>query len=320
MTGNDKLTKVKIALLSMVRHPWEQGTAANAFKESGDEDIVILMANDAIARQLEDGRLSAMWPTYNITDPCVCGESVMFAYEKTGDLKYLDAAKKMLDFINKAPGTEEGLQYHNYKQPMIASDCMYMVPPFYAIMREYQEAVKQADLRIKLLWNEEKQVMNHQWDAEKNTLWRDKRWGAASGWTLAALVKIIHWLPENLHRERELLCSHFNRLVNGMLQYQLPNGLFHDCLDEPDTFVETNAAQMLAYSIYRGVYWGFLDNSFISSADRIRKTANEQVDDIGLVQGAAAAPGFESPGVSPEAQSFYILMETAATDIESRTH
>ena len=38
--------RVKRALLSMQRHNWEQGVAAQAFLEAGDKDIAIAMAHE----------------------------------------------------------------------------------------------------------------------------------------------------------------------------------------------------------------------------------------------------------------------------------
>ena len=77
-----------------------------------------------------------------------------------------------------------------------------------------------------------------------------------------------------------------------------------------------NAAQMIAYSIYRGVTWGFLDKKYIPDADRMREAANDKVDDMGFVQGVAAVPYFDLYGISPEGQAFYIMMEAAAQDYE----
>jgi len=313
-TGNEKVRKAKTVLMTMIRHPWEQGTAANAFIESGDEQFAVLMASEAVSRQSRDGRLACIPGSTNITDPCVCGESVMYAYQKTGDEKYKIAAQKMLQYIQTAPGDADGIQFHNTTQPMIAADCMYMIPTFYAVMGEYEEAVRQVDLRFNLLWNEEKGAMNHQWDAENNRLWRDKRWGAASGWNAAAIVKVLNWLPEEMKDERERLTGYLNKLVEGVLKYQLADGLFYDILDEPGTFVETNTAQMMAYSIYRGVHWGFLDKQYIPAADKMRVAANAKVDDSGFVRDVAGAPHFTASGVSPEGQAFYILMEAAAED------
>ena len=314
LSGSEKVRKAKVVLLTMTRHPWEQGTAANAFMESGDGHIAVLMASEAVSRQSRDGRLGWIPGSTNITDPCVCGESVMFAYECTGDERYKLAAEKMLKYIDSAPADANGIQFHNTSQPMIAADCMYMVPTFYAVMGRYEEAVRQVDLRFNLLWNEEKGAMNHQWDAANNRLWRDKRWGTASGWNAAAIVKVLHWLPDGMAEEKARLTGYLNKLIDGVLKYQTADGLFHDVLDEKETFVETNAAQMMAYSIYRGAQWGFLDTSHIEAADRMRAAANAKVDDTGFVRDVAGAPHFNSSGVSPEGQAFYILMEAAAED------
>ena len=311
--GSEKVQKAKLVLLTMIRHQWEHGTAANAFIESGDEQIAVLMAHEAAYRQTRDGRLAGVSHSKNITDPCVCGESVMFAYKKTGDEFYKKAADKMLEYIDNAPSDSSGIQLHNSGQPMIAADCMYMVPPFYAVMGCYEKAVRQVDFRFNLLWSEEKRVIVHQWNVEKECWWRDKLWGAASGWNAAGIVKVLRLLPPQMAIERKRLEGYLDKLVSGVLSYQLDNGLFYDVLDEGGTsFVETNCAQMMAYSIYSAVKWGFLEDIYIPQADLMRAAANEKVDADGFVRGVAGAPSFDFYGVSPEGQAFYILMETAA--------
>ena len=317
-TGSEKVQKAKLVLLTMIRHQWEHGTAANAFIESGDERIAVLMAHEAAYRQMPDGRLAGVYNTNNITDPCVCGESVMFAYEKTGDAFYKNAADKMLEYIDIAPSNRDGVQLHNSSQPMIAADCMYMTPPFYAVMGCFEKAVRQVDLRFNLLWNEQKGAITHQWNVEKNCWWREKLWGAASGWNAAGIVKVLKLLPSRMTDERKRLEGYLDKLVAGVLKYQLDNGLFYDILDESGaSFVETNCAQMMAYSIYRGRQYGFLDEKYIPQADRMRAAANEKMDEDGFIRGVAGAPSFDFPGVSPEGQAFYILMETAAENYKN---
>lgn len=317
MNGNEKLKKVKLALLSMIRHQWEHGTAAQAFIDSGDDDIAILMAHESVFRQTPEGVLAYVIRAHNITDPCVCGESVVFAYEKTGEEKYKIAAEKMLHYIDNAPRSAEGMPYHNTSSSLIFADCTYMVAPFYAVMKRYDEAVRQIDLRFRLLWSEEKGAIQHMWDDATHTFKRDKIWGAASGWNAAGIVRVLKMLPPEMKAEKERLSHYLEKIVSGILKYQLDNGLFYDVLDEGETsFVETNCAQMIAYSIYRGVTGGYLDKKYIPAADRMRAAANDKVDHLGLVQGVAGAPAFNFYGVSPEGQAFYILMEAAASDYE----
>ena len=110
MTGSENVQKAKLALLTMIRHQWEHGTAAHAFIDSGDDHIAILMAHESVYRQMSDGRFAGVNQTHNITDPCVCGECVMFAYQKTGEEKYKIAAEKMLAYIDSAPCSADGIQ------------------------------------------------------------------------------------------------------------------------------------------------------------------------------------------------------------------
>jgi rhamnogalacturonyl hydrolase YesR len=111
--------------------------------------------------------------------------------------------------------------------------------------------------------------------------------------------------------ERARLAGYLRELVEGCLAWQRPDGLFHDVLDEPSTFVETNLAQMLAYSIYRGVREGWLDRRYAEAAERMRAAALARVDVEGYVQGVCGSPSFDRPGTATEGQAFCLLMETA---------
>jgi hypothetical protein len=51
---------------------------------------------------------------------------------------------------------------------------------------------------------------------------------------------------------------------------------------------------------------------YVPAADRMRAAARAKVDLGGFVQGVAGAPTFDRPGVSPEGQAFFLMMEAAA--------
>ena len=71
--------RVGRALLAMQRHHWEHGAAAQAFLESGETDLVVVMARDAVQRQLPDGRLAMIGDLYNSNDAAAPGEAVIYA-------------------------------------------------------------------------------------------------------------------------------------------------------------------------------------------------------------------------------------------------
>lgn len=89
-----------------------------------------------------------------------------------------------------------------------------------------------------------------------------------------------------------MIASFVKELIDGCLKYQRQDGLFHDILDDPATFVETNTAQMLAYSIFRGVKGGWLDDSYLQSAKKMRDAAYRKIDEFGLVQGVLRCAKF----------------------------
>ena len=95
-----------------------------------------------------------------------------------------------------------------------------------------------------------------------------------------------------------------------------PDGLFYDVLDDETAFVETNFSQMAAYTIYRGLKDGWLEKDWEAAAKRMRDAANGKMNDYGFICGVCGAPTFDKPGISPEGQAFYLLMEHAATVYE----
>lgn len=101
-------------------------------------------------------------------------------------------------------------------------------------------------------------------------------------------------------------------IVDGCLAHQRPDGLLHNVVDDPATFVETNLAQMLAYAAYTGVPAGWLPARYRRRADGMRAAARAKMDAHGFVQEACGAPEFDRPGVSTEAQAFCVLMESAS--------
>ena len=100
-------------------------------------------------------------------------------------------------------------------------------------------------------------------------------------------------------------------IIDGCLAHIREDGLFHNIVDDPHSFVETNLAQMMAYSIYRGIRGGWIDESYREKADRMRLAVHSKVDDLGLVQGVCGSPEFDHPGTATEGQAFFIMMEVA---------
>lgn len=308
--------KVKLAMLTMQRMAWEQGVAAQALLEMGETELVILMAREAVIRIWDDGRLGQVCDNHGVTDPGSNGEAVLFAAGATGEPGLKAAADRMLDyFLHKAPKTKDGTLYHIDDKPQVWIDSMYMAPPFLAVAGQYDEALKQVEGFRRLLWNKDKKLFSHIWDDAKHDFGRKDFWGVGNGWAAAGMTRIIKALPVRMTAEKKRLAGYVKDVIDSCLQYQRKDGLFHDVVDKPATFVETNLAQMLAYCIYRGVKAGWLEASYLARADKMRLSARSKVDRQGLVQGVCGSPTFEAPGTAAEGQAFYLMMEAAAADM-----
>jgi unsaturated rhamnogalacturonyl hydrolase len=304
--------KVKRALLTMQRAAWEQGVAAQAFLEWGDSDIVVLMAHDAVVRQLADGRLGIMNGEPAVTDPASNGEPLLYAARLTQNPMYREAADRMLDYLlHHAPRTSQGTVHHITTHPQIWIDSMYMAPPFLAVAGQPQEAVKQIEGMRAVLWNREKRLFSHIWDEGQQQFARQAFWGVGNGWAAAGMTRVIRALPPEMRDERRRLIGYVNEVIDGCLAYQREDGLFHDVVDDPKTFVETNLAQMLGYAIYRGIQGGWLADRYQQAADRMRRAAHARLDDYGLVHGVCGSPNFDHSGTASEGQAFFLLMEIA---------
>jgi len=313
---NKMLKEVSQTLLSMQRYSWEQGVAAQAFLELGETELAIKLARDAVQRQGPDGRLACMGSNEAVTDPAANGEALWVAARATQEPALQSAFEAMLNYVLKvAPRAVDGTLFHLTDAKEIWIDSMYMLPPFLAVAGQLDEALRQIEGMKKRLWNPEKKLYSHMWDEGRQKFKRADCWGVGNGWAAAGITRVIRALPEARTSEKQDLILHLKDLLDGCLAYQRQDGLFQDVLDQPDTFIETNLAQMLAYSIYRGLAGGWLPAAYKADADRMRAAAHKKVDASGYVQGVCAAPSFDRPGTAPEGQAFYLLMEAAWKEI-----
>jgi unsaturated rhamnogalacturonyl hydrolase len=308
--------KVKHAMLSMQRATWEQGVAMQAMLESGEKEMVILMAKDAVLRQSKDGRLAMLGEDVALSDAACPGEAVLWAAKQTGDPVLTEGFNKLLDYIlNKAPRNSDGIIYHFSNVPQVWSDINYMLPPFLAVAGKSDEAVKQIEGVKAMLWNPDKKMLSHQWDCDAQKFLLKDCWGVGNGWTAAGLTRVIRMLPASMQEQKSELLNYLKDIIDGCTAHMREDGLYHNMVDEPDTFVETNLSQMLAYSIYRGIKERWLDASYKDKADKMRAAVHLKVDEFGLVQGVCGSPDFEHPGTAAEGQAFFIMMEVAHKEL-----
>ncbi|MBS7614194.1 glycoside hydrolase family 88 protein [Candidatus Bathyarchaeota archaeon] len=310
------IEKMKVALLGMQRYNWEQGVAAQAMLELGDDQWVVSLARAAIMRQ-QNGRFSVIGNHDPLTDSASVGEAVLCAAKITRDPLFTRAANEMLHLLLTTDHrAENGALYHVNVRKEIWVDAYYMAPPFLAAAGYYEEAIRQIEGYREFLWNDGDKLFSHIWDDEKKVFKRKDYWGVGNGWAAAGITRVIKALSDEMEQEKSRLVNYVKAVIDGCLAHIREDGFFHDVVDNPNTFVETNLGQMLSYSIYRGAEGGWLDSSYIKFAEKMRRAARSKVDRYGLVQDVCGVPDFNRPYIAPEGQAFFLLMEAAARDYE----
>ncbi len=314
----DRIERVKVATLGMQRYDWEQGTVAQAFLEMGEVDLLVSLARAAILRQ-EKGRFSVIKGNGPINDCASVGEAVLYAGHITGDPIFQKGADEMLKVIKSTDHkSSDGIIYHTQEpQKGIWSDGTYMLPPFLAAAGDYKEALKQIEGYRKYLYNTKDQLYSHMWDDENKRLNRSDYWGVGNGWSAAGITRVIKALPESMDTEKKMLIGYVRDLIDGCMKYMRTDGMFHNVINKSDTFPEVNLSQMMCYTIFRGVAAGYLDKSYLQKTEIMRKAANNQVDKLGYVHNVCGLPNFDRAYFAPEGQAFYLLMETAANDLNN---
>jgi rhamnogalacturonyl hydrolase YesR len=306
--------KVKNAMLAVQRYPWEQGVAAQSLYEA-DDITFIAMAHDAVLRQAPDGRF-AVTDSHNVavTDCAAVGEAVWRAYEHTGNDFYKKATEKMLDYLlTKAPRTKSGLICHNevsfhegFSPEQIWVDSCYMLPPFLAVMEKWEEAQNQLDGYLKAMTDPDTGLLFHIYDTGTGQFVRKKLWATGNGWALLGMCRMIGL--SCCEEVRSKYIKKATSLLSSVLEYQQEDGMFHDILNESNTFKDGTSSMMTAAFIYRGIAESWLNSDYIKNADIVYENVQSRIDEFGIIRGVCGCPHFNSEGTSAEAQAAYIMM------------
>jgi len=301
--------RVREAALAFQRKSWEQGVLAQAFLEEGRDDLVVALARASLVYESSEGVPAALGGAP--VDPLMAGEALARAARITGDPALQRALDRTLAWVlQRAPRAGDGTLVHTDES--VWSDSFHTSPPLLAATGHPTEALAQIDGHWRRLWNPRKRLLAHIWDEKTRRLSDPSCWGGGNGWAAAGLTRVLRAWPADRATARDRLAGHLRELLDGCLAHQRADGLFGNVVDEPDSFAETNLAQMLAYAIYEGVRGGWLPTDYLAPAARMRSAARAKVDRDGFVQGVAGAPTFDRPGVSAEGQSFFLMMEAAA--------
>ena len=222
---------------------------------------------------------------YKLDDVIPARLAILF-HQQTGNPKYKAIADTIALQMKRQPKTSDGGYWHKQIYPnQMWLDGVFMGDVFsmqyaqaYNQPEWYDEAVKQIKLIYQHTVDERTGLLYHGWDESKNPVWAHPQkgtspefWGRAVGWYAMALVECLDYLPEN-HPERKNLIKIFQDVAASVKKYQdKKTNLWFQVLDKgdkPGNWIETSCSAMFAYSFAKGNHKGYLDQSFLTSAQQ----------------------------------------------------
>ncbi len=182
----------------------------------------------------------------------------------------------------------------------IWADDLYMCIPF--LCRYYKmtgdpryidDAAKQLVLFHKYLFRPDRKILSHVYDI-KHERPTEVSWGRGNGWAAFSYTELLAFLPYE-HPLREEIIRNFNVLCEGYIELQDETGMWHQVLNDHESYPEASCTSMFACAFARGVRNGWLigPEKYIKSVKKAWEALCDQViDREGNIYGICRGSGF----------------------------
>ncbi len=214
---------------------------------------------------------------YNL-DQINAGRNLFFLHETTGEERFLLAAHRLKEQLKHHPRTFSGVFWHKEIYPwQIWLDGLYMQGPFnaqyakqFGLDEDLDDLVKQVESVYTLLGDPVTGLLYHAYDESRGMRWSDPKtglsphfWGRAVGWFCMALVDIYEIIPSS-HPGREALSRILCSVLDAVLSFQDPTGLWYQVLDKGDVqgnYLESSCSSMFATVLFKAVRVGIVQET-----------------------------------------------------------
>lgn len=205
-------------------------------------------------------------------DDCGSFASMMLEVNKYLGLRDV---KKVADYVgdyiyNHQSRLEDGtffrkeMMHHFHNMTMWADD-LYMSVPFLVRYSQFTGDQKYLDDAAnqffgfkKRLFMPEEKIMSHVYDFKYDSK-TNVPWGRGNGWVVFSMTELLEVLPED-HPKRNDLIEFLNILCEGYLALQDDEGMWHQVLNDHESYPETSCTSMFIYAFSRGIRFGWLKN------------------------------------------------------------
>lgn len=217
------------------------------------------------------GREKALLPPMNHVDYNMFGSIALKLYQVTKDNRYRDMGLAYADaqwnVPENAKPAEKAWSEKGYSwQTRLWIDDMYMITVVQNEAYKVTGDIKYIDRAAKemVLYLDELQRPNGLfYHAPDVPLY----WARGDGWMAVGMANLLHDLPKD-HKDRPRIMAGYLTMMKSLKDYQRPDGMWNQLIDEPDFWAETSGTAMFTYAFIRGIQQGWLDAAAYGPAAR----------------------------------------------------
>ncbi|MBO9639473.1 MAG: glycoside hydrolase family 88 protein, partial [Siphonobacter aquaeclarae] len=92
-------------------------------------------------------------------------------------------------------------------------------------------------------------------------------WGRGDGWMAAGMSELLRSMPKD-HSDRPRILKGYHTMMASLLKYQDADGMWHQLIDDPNSWPETSSTGMFTFAFVTGVKEGWLDAKTYGPAAR----------------------------------------------------
>jgi unsaturated rhamnogalacturonyl hydrolase len=193
------------------------------------------------------------------------GRELIDMHRRTGDGRFLDAARRLAELNAGFPKGPTGARYHRTDTPgwrwQIWVDCMDVDGPFLAALAHATGEARYFDQAAEELLGYARALQSGNGllfhGFERDCGQNGQLWARGNGWALMGLVDTLALLPRE-HGSWAELHQRTLALVAALGAVQHASGLWHTVIDEPSTYLESTLAAMTAYALRDGFALGLI--------------------------------------------------------------
>ncbi len=254
----------------------------NLYKESNNKDYFNFVDNFIDYYIADDGEILGYQIEHFRLDDINESRVLFDLYKETKKEKYLKAIAKTYGQILTQPRTYEGSFWHKDIYPnQVWLDGLYMAMPFYAMYEKEMNNYKNIDdiinqyktVRLRL-FDEDKKLYYHGYDASKEVFWANKDhgrslnfWLRAIGWFTVSLVDVAEVIKEDQKKHYEYISSLTKEIIEGIMQYKdEKSNMFYQVVDKKEVegnYLETSGSAMICYATLKAARLGIIDKSYV---------------------------------------------------------